>query len=253
MIYDVQPASFWKRISAFLLDFILLSILVVGFAWVFSLVVNYDKYTNQYEEYTKQYETTYGVSFNITEAEYNEYTETEKTNFDNARMAFENDPEVLKTYNLMINLLLIMVVFSVLIAVLLYEFILPLILHDGQTIGKKCFGLCVVKNNSVKLNNISLFARSILGKGTLELLIPVFLVLLTLFGGIGILGPILIAIIFIIQIVLYFTTKNHTIIHDLIAYTVVVDKPSQMIFEDEETLIEYKTKLRAEEVKKKDY
>lgn len=253
MIYDVQPASFWKRVSAFLLDFILLSILVVGFAWVFSLVVNYDKYTNQYEEYTIKYENEYNVSFDITEEEYNSYTETEKLNFDNARIAFENDPEVLKTYNLMINLLLIMLVFSILISVFLYEFLIPLFLHDGQTIGKKCFGLCVVKNNSVKLNNISLFARSILGKGTLELLIPIFLILLTLFGGIGILGPILILIILIIQIVLYFVTKNHTVIHDLIAYTVVADKPSQMIFEDEETLIEYKTKLRAEEVKRKDY
>ena len=40
MIYDLQKASMWKRISAFLCDFILFGILAVGIAFSFEENVN---------------------------------------------------------------------------------------------------------------------------------------------------------------------------------------------------------------------
>jgi hypothetical protein len=39
------------------------------------------------------------------------------------------------------------------------------------------------------------------------------------------------------------TNKNNALIHDIIAYTVVVDKESQLIFENEDELIKYKQKI----------
>jgi len=42
MIYDLQRANMWKRISAYLLDAILLGMVVVGFAFLLSGVLGYD-------------------------------------------------------------------------------------------------------------------------------------------------------------------------------------------------------------------
>ena len=55
MIYDLQKASILKRISAFLLDFILLLILTAGFIALLTLIVRFDFYYNQLAEYDKQY------------------------------------------------------------------------------------------------------------------------------------------------------------------------------------------------------
>ena len=39
MIYDLQKASMWKRVSAWLFDTILLSIVAVGFAFLLSTIL----------------------------------------------------------------------------------------------------------------------------------------------------------------------------------------------------------------------
>ena len=44
-------------------------------------------------------------------------------------------------------------------------------------------------------------------------------------------------------------TKTNSTIHDILAKTVVVDLSSQMIFDSEEAMIDYKTKLHAEQIK----
>ena len=42
MIYDLQKASMWKRISAAMFDGILLGIAAVLFAWLLSLALGFD-------------------------------------------------------------------------------------------------------------------------------------------------------------------------------------------------------------------
>ena len=61
MIYDLQRASLWKRISAFLFDAILLGIAAVLFAWCLSAALGYDGYsdtlitkTEELDAYLKQ-------------------------------------------------------------------------------------------------------------------------------------------------------------------------------------------------------
>ena len=46
MMHDLQKASLMKRISAFLIDLILIMILITGFAWVLSWATGYDQYSN---------------------------------------------------------------------------------------------------------------------------------------------------------------------------------------------------------------
>ena len=57
MDLDLQKASMWKRISAFLFDFIMLSIVAVLFAWGLSAALGYDGYNRTvagaYEKYSE--------------------------------------------------------------------------------------------------------------------------------------------------------------------------------------------------------
>ena len=71
-------------------------------------------------------------------------------------------------------------------------------------------------------------------------MIPILLALAIVFGFIGIAGTIVIGGLLLVQIVLLFATKNRTLIHDAFAYTVVVDKESQKIFNTSEERIKYR-------------
>ena len=118
----------------------------------------------------------------------------------------------------------------------------------GQTLGKKIFGIGVMRLDGVKVTPLQMFVRSILGKCTVETLGPVFCVISVLLKVMGIIGIAVMAAIFLSQIVLVFATKTHTPIHDVMAGTVTVDMASQMIFDTPEALLEYKQRIHAEMV-----
>jgi uncharacterized RDD family membrane protein YckC len=139
------------------------------------------------------------------------------------------------------------------------EFILPMVFRNGQTPGKKIFGLAVMRTNGVRIRGISLFIRTFLGKYVIETMIPVLIAMLTIFnaigimGGPGILGFVMVLLLLIGQIVMVAVTKTNSMIHDMVSDCVVVDMASQMIFETEEAMIEYKKAKAAEEAARDPY
>lgn len=253
MIYDLQKASVLKRISAWLLDLILLLVSVVGFAVLISTVVGFDDYAQGLEERYSHYEEAYGITFEITQEEYDALTPEKREAYDEASAALTADKEAIRNYNMIINLTLVMVSLGVLLGYLLLEFVVPLFLKNGQTIGKKAFGIAVIRSNGVRANGICLFIRTFLGKYTLETMVPVLIVVMLLFGMIGMLGTIVIMGLAIAQAVLLIVHCNRSVIHDLLADTVAVDLNSQMIFDTEEELLEYKKRMSAEEAAKQSY
>ena len=70
MIFDLQKASMWKRVSAALLDFILLVIAVAGFAFLLSTVLGYDRHNEALDAAYAKYEKEYGVVFDISQEEF---------------------------------------------------------------------------------------------------------------------------------------------------------------------------------------
>ena len=72
-------------------------------------------------------------------------------------------------------------------------------------------------------------------------------------SSIGIVGTAVLVLLFILEIFVIATTKTRSAIHDLISDCVVVDFNSQMVFENADELMEYKTRIHAEEVNKKEY
>lgn len=252
-MYDLQKADVWKRISALLFDLILLVIAVIGAAVVLSMVLGYDEQAAQLESVQAKFEAEYGVSFAISKEEYNAMTDAEKEQFDSAYSAFSTDKEAVRLYGMMVNLSLLIVTFAILIGYLLLEFLVPLFLKNGQTLGKKIFGIGVMREDGVRLSPLLLFIRTILGKYTIETMIPVMIIFMLLFQTIGIVGIIVLVLFAILQIVTICITKARTPLHDLLAHTVTVDFASQRIFDSPEELLAYKQKLHAEQVKTAEY
>lgn len=247
-MYDFQKANMWKRISAAICDLILLCIAVVGVALLLSTALGYDGYTTRLEEISNSYAEEYNVDLDISQSEYDALSEDDRARYEAADKAFAADSEANYVYQMIVNLTLIIVTFSVLVAYLLLEFLVPLLFGNGQTLGKKVFGVAVMREDGVKISPVILFARAILGKYTLETMIPVFIFLMILLGLMGVLGTVFIFGLLIIQIVLVAITKARTPLHDKLAHTVCVDLASQMIFDTPDDLLEYKKRIHAEKV-----
>ena len=129
----------------------------------------------------------------------------------------------------------------------------PICFKHGRTLGKKIFGLAVIRTNGVKLGGQAHFIRAIIGKYTIETMVPVYILLMIIFGTLGITGTLVLLLLLGLELFTVFTTKTRSTIHDLISDTVVVDYNSQMIFDSEEELIAYKTRIHEEEANKREY
>lgn len=252
-MFILDRASLWKRISAWLLDFIIRLILATGVAFLVAWLVKYDSYLEKYEVKFNEYQETYDTDFSYNEEEYYALDDIEREKYDAAYKAFSQDEEVLYCWNMMINLALIMVSTGVLMAIIITDFVIPLFLKNGQTLGKLCFNICLIKADCVKVNNLMLFTRALLGKFAIESVVPLYVLILLLFNNGGIIWTAIVGILFIVQTLLLFATRNHTVIHDLLAGTVVVDKSSQMIYQSTEELIKAKEEAAMNETYKEKY
>lgn len=253
MIFDLQKASMWKRISAFLFDFILLTVVTVGVAFLLSNVLGYDRYNLALDNAYAKYEAEYGVVFDVSQEEYMQMSAEQQTVWNEAYQALIKDEEAMYGYNMVINLTLVISSLAILLGYLVLEFFVPIKFGNGQTLGKKIFGVAVMRTDGVKISSPLLFIRTILGKFTIETMIPVLICVMIFFNMIGIVGMLILGLILLLQIILLIVTHTNSCIHDLLAKTVAVDMQSQLIFETEEELIAYKNKVHAEKVARQTY
>lgn len=255
---DLQKAGILKRISAYILDMILVMILATGFACLFSWMFGYAQHETMLDErrdfYIEKYDLEeYANGFELTEEEYNKLSDAQKEAYIAATTEFEKDAEANHAWGMMISLTFLILTLSILLTYLVLEFAIPLFLGGGMSVGRKVFSVGIMHENHVKVKPTALFVRSILGKCTVETMVPLYLVLLILFGELGIVGTVVLIGMLALQLILVFTTKTHATIHDLLAHTVAVDYSSQMIFEDEEALLRYKSERAREAAEATDY
>ncbi len=271
-MYDFQKANMWKRISAWLFDFILIGIVIVGAACLFNLVLRYDKQCERVDQalvdFYDAYEQKHGIHLNMEKYDNERFNELYKT--DEEKQAYfsavekeketvekniRSDTELLTLYDkysslkyIVDNLFLVLITLSVMTGFLIMEFIIPLIFKNGQTLGKKIFGIGVMRTDGVKITPIQLFLRSIFGKCTLETLVPVYLLIMLMSQILGLVGIVIFVAIVLLEIVLLFATKARTPVHDIMSGTVTVDFASQMIFDSPEELLAYKQSLHKDTV-----
>lgn len=253
MAVSLQRAGMWKRISAFLFDAILLGILAVLFAFLLSSALGYDRYVDTLNRCYEAYGEQYGVDFQTSLSQYDSMTEEEKQQLEEAYRAVGQDEEAAYAYQMTIRLTILMVSLGILLACLIWEVLIPALLKDGQTLGKKIFSLGVMRSDGVRLGGVQLFVRSILGKYTVEIMIPVLVAMMLYFGSTGLPGTLLILGLALVNGCLFLFTYAHTPIHDLLAGTVVVDLPSQRIFPTREDMIAFKERMAAEKAAEKTF
>lgn len=253
MAVSLQRAGMWKRISAFLFDAILLGILAVLFAFLLSSVLGYDRYVDTLNRCYEAYGEQYGVDFQTSLSQYDSMTKEEKQQLEEAYRAVGQDEEAAYAYQMTIRLTILMVSLGILLACLIWEVLIPVLLKDGQTLGKKIFSLGVMRSDGVRLGGVQLFVRSILGKYTVEIMIPVLVAMMLYFGSTGLPGTLMILGLALVNGCLFLFTYAHTPIHDLLAGTVVVDLPSQRIFPTREDMIAFKERMAAEKAAEKTF
>ncbi len=253
MAHDLQIANIWKRISAWLFDGMMTAVIAVAIGMLLSAALGYDGYSKQLDDAYLKYETQFGISFDMSQETYEAMTEAERANYNEAYQTLVADEEAMYAYNMMISLSLVIISLGILSAVVIWEFVIPLWLGHGRTLGKKIFGLCLVRNDGVQMNTMQLFTRSILGKYSIETMIPVLIILMIFWGVMGVVGPVVLLSLTIGQVVSVLVTKSNSAIHDLLAGTVVVDYASQMIFPTTEDLIEHQKRIAADRAARATY
>lgn len=253
MNYDIQKASMLKRFSAYLFDFILLLCLVVAFATGISSIVNYDGYNDRLDAIYEDYGQRFGINISMSLEEYNNLTEEDLKIYAEAIEAINADEEAIGVYSMVINLTLIIATVSILLAYVALELVVPLLFGNGQTLGKKAFGIGLMRLDGVKVTPFMMVVRTLMGKYVVETMIPVLIVIMLLFNVMSFSGVLIIGLILLLQVILLVATRTHSAIHDKMACTVAVDLASQRIFESPEMRLEYLKKISAEETAKAEY
>lgn len=261
MAFSLQKANMYKRISAWLFDAVMCLVLATGMLVVMSALLKYDvqaeKLNGIYEDYYARYEAEHeGVELTPTDEVFNAFTQEEleayRQHHDEVNKLIAEDEEAQRLQMVIINYTFLMITVSLLTVSLLWYFLIPLIIGDGRTLGKRIFGLAVMRANGLKLSNPILFVRSILGLFTMETMVPVFFALMIYFGFLGLVGVIATVLLFVLEIVVMATTKTNASIHCLLSDTVVVDFASQQIFQTQEALDEFLEKERLAELQKRE-
>ena len=253
MGHELQKADFWKRLSAFMFDSVMIILASVGVAAIFSLIFNSNIHYQTLENVEAEYAAKYGIDLEISPSDYELLSAEEQQRYELADAEFGKDERAVHAYNMLLNLSLTIITLSLLLAFVGFELVIPIVFKNGRTIGKRIFGLAVMRTNGVKLDGQAHFIRAIIGKFTMETMVPVYIILMIIFGNLGPIGTLLLIAFLILEIAVYASTKTRSTIHDLVSDTVVVDMASQRIFDSEEALLEYKTKLHEEMANKQEY
>ena len=250
---DLQKASMWKRISAAMFDGILLGVAAVLLAWLLSIALGFDTHYQALTDSYARYGAEYGVDFNLSLEEYEALSPEDSQALEAAYDALGRDEEAAYAYSMVIQLSLTIASLGIFLAFMIMEFTVPMCFGNGQTFGKKIFGIGLMRTDGVKISALPLFVRTALGNYAVETMIPVLILIMLYFNIIGLTGTLVLGLLLLIQAVLLIVTRTNSPIHDLLASTVCIDVASQMIFDTREAMIAYKEKIHAEQVARADY
>ena len=245
MRYDFQRASMMKRAPAWMLDMILLIVIATGLIAGLAYILDWDAQTEAMDSVYVRYEKEYGIDFAKTDEDFAKMDEAELAKYQAAAEAMSKDEEAQRIYQMYVNLSLVIMSGGVLGAFLILELLVPLLFKNGQTLGKKCFGVALMRKDGVRMTPFMVFARGILGKYTVETMIPLLMIMGSLLGVTGLETTILCLGFLLAQVIVPLVTRNKTALHDLIACTVAVDMSSQMIFDSVEEMEAYEAEIIA--------
>ena len=151
----------------------MLSIVSVLFAWALSLLLGYDGYLQKLNDTYAAYGEQYGIDLRMPLAEYEALDEAGRKTMEEAYAAMSANSDAVRNYNKDDPCFTILITsIALLLGYLVMEFFVPLKSGNGVTLGKKVFGLGLMRTDGVRVNTVSLFIRAVLGKYAIETMIP---------------------------------------------------------------------------------
>lgn len=161
---------------------------------------------------------------------------------------FNTLPDIAKAGANYMTISTVQYVASILISGILVYIVMPLILKNGQTVGKKAFGLGLANSDGYKFSNNRLLMR----------FVPFAVVDVSLFFMILVnlyVVMLIVLIVFLVSFALAMSSPKRMSLHDLTGRTLVVDLKSSVLFstvEEEEAYVLKEDNLLWEENEKKD-
>lgn len=242
-IYKPTNAKISTRIGAFILDIILFVVLFTGVLYLFSLIAN----TQQYIDILNEEYIRIGYKyFDEAKQEY-VFISEEAANFKEV-IELYNASEIIAENNAKLNVLVLNgPLISIVVCSLIFDLLIPLLLKNGQSIGMKVFNIGLLSKSEIAVTPMQVVLRCLLGKITVNKVVPYLALFLVMFAPTGaFFGLLVFLIIFIGNLVLLCSTKNHTGIADIIASVYPVDA-SQTVFykthEERQKAIDEENKL----------
>lgn len=244
---DFYKAAPIKRFAAYLIDLILLLAITAGVAVAIFNAMDYSSYNEQLQNHYARYEQEYGIDLNISQEEYQALTQKEMEKYDAVYEAMDKDDAARYTLNKIVFIRLVSLAAGTLVGYLILEVMLPLILKNGQTIGKKALGLCVMHKDHIRVGVMQVILRAIVGKYFVGTLIPLVLLMVPNFRIWIISGSTIMAIIAMTQAFIVLMSQANCGIHDKLFHTVVADFTQQYIFDSVEERRAYDRELKERE------
>ena len=244
-IYTPKPAKIVKRFAAWVVDIILIIILWTGVSTITSAVYNYDHYV---EVVTEKY-----VEYNIAtyDEEKKEYILVDIANDKNAQENYSllvKDQEYVEAYQKANRGQIIILSSGLFVSLLVFEFVLPLCLKHGRTIGMRFFAIGYVTDDDIDIGFKQILVRFLFGKFILLGFVPLTGFLLFSMGsGYGGIGLILLVGVPILNLILSVITPEKRGIHDYIARVKPIDNDCQIYVKSIEEL----NKLKIQELSNK--
>lgn len=241
-----------RRISAYFIDIILVSVIATVLASNPYLNKDYHKYQDNYNEYNSSYSNynkykekieSFYEDFIISNEEYNnlikfdEYSNSLIDNYDDEKIEQEEYELIISDinkiyskknvdYNYKLLKYSIMPTIVSLMCILLY-FVVFQFYFNGQTLGKKIMKLRIISNSDKELNIINYLIRSlIVNEVFINILNIIFLIILSKDNFISY-NNFIYVITYCLEMVILFTVlfdKNNRGLHDYISNTKVIEE-----------------------------
>lgn len=217
--------TFFKRIGAYLIDFLVITLISAAFTKISFINPKYDKYVEASEKYTNTLDDYYKQK--ITIEEFNEKTK-------------EMSYDINKTGAVYIACDMVIIIFY---------FGVFAFVTKGQTLGKKLMNIKIVSNNDKPLKIYQYFIRSIILNGIIMDMITLIAICFSrnTYYSIYTIGSNLNTILEIAIVLMVLFTSSGRGLHDILAGTKVINAKEEQVEAKEEVEV-----IKPKKDKKKD-
>lgn len=216
-----------KRTGAFLIDFLLTVVIAILVSFPAKAIASYDSAVENMDSAFEAIASRHGVSIDITNEQYAAFTEEELAAWEAAFTEIADNEQAMDLYNKTVRLSMTLTYVCLIVGVLVVEIGFPFYFANGQTPGKKIFGLRIEKKDGKPVGFSTLLIRSILGKLIIEYGIPVLFYFNLVYGAGVSAASVGFLMLATAQLMSFFLTEDRRVIHDFLASTHVVKLDNQ--------------------------